>query len=173
MAENSCAHMNMEVACKLTSNNHEDLLYICGYTLPIESDRQTVSADAKQPVLLSAYPEHQCVPPLLDSLLDHFLREGWDHIDTGNWTKVAVYPLPHSTVTSWNTALPLPARVRKLSQAQQARVTESYLPRVPTDLSILQVQFPDPEGYWPGDPDYMPHAEAMEGLLAHAMGDLT
>jgi hypothetical protein len=84
MADNSCAHMNMEVTCKLTSNNDENLLYVCGYTLPIESDRQAVCADVKRPVLLSAYPEHQHVLLLLDSLLDHFLRKDWEHIDFGN-----------------------------------------------------------------------------------------
>jgi hypothetical protein len=142
------------------------------YTLPVEADEATPRADVNEPVLLTAYPDHQSVAVVFNSMLRHFRCKGWDEFDTGNWRTMSVYP-EQVDGFAWSGPLPMPVRVRKLSPAQCARASEELTDRAPEGLPILQVQLPDVMGRWPGQPGYAELAQVMEDAFDFILGDLT
>ena len=168
---NSCGHLNLAIEIKPGTDDF-DPIYLCTYTLPVEGDGETVRPDAQEPILLTAYPHPDSVSVVFNSMLHHFRRKGWEQVDTGNWTTMAVYP-EGCTSAIWQSALPLPVRVRKLSPAQQARAAKKLTCQAPEHLPILQVQLPDPQGYWPGEQDYHPKAFVHEKYIERALGELT
>ena len=115
-----------------------------------------------EPVLLTGHANpltNECLFTLVGS---EILSNGWDYLDTGNWTS-CVFEGPHS----------LRVRLRKLSAAQHGRAIEEFFYGEDFDLPIIQFQVADLSGAWPGDQGFaISGSAANEERIAQILGDL-
>jgi hypothetical protein len=145
-------NQNEDLDLSSCSRNTDRLEY--SFSVPID---ETV-----EPVLLTGHANpltNECLFMLVGSEL---LNNGWDYLDTGNWTS-CVFEGPQS----------LRVRLRKLSAAQHGRAIEEFFYGEDFDLPIIQFQVADLSGAWPGDQGFaISRSAANEERIAQILGDL-
>jgi hypothetical protein len=168
--QNSGAHVDMATKLFLPRQGGP-AVHLCTYTLPADADERAVRTDAQDPILITAYPHPGAAGDAFEGILRLIRQEGWEHIDTGNWTTATVYP--GVSAQSIRRAQPSMAiRIRKLSPAQRARAVEEFDFQLPENLPILQVRLADKSGSWPGDSDYEKYALLADSYMDSILGDL-
>lgn len=168
--QNSGAYVDMATKLYLPRKGGSPV-HMCTYTLPAGEDSGTLPTAPLEPKLITAYPHPGAAGDAFEATLRQIRQAGWEHIDTGNWTTMTVYP--DSVARSVHQAKPtMLIRIRKLSPAQRARAIKEFEFQIPEILPVLQIQITDKNDRWPGEAGYEHFDQAHEDYMELILGDL-